>query len=96
MLAGVMMIAATVENAVSETESAALPPARCVMKFDMFPPGQDATNIKPRAIEGCGWVAKTRQKVRKGSKQVPLLLLSAILDDGDQPHQQRQLGGSGS
>ena len=38
--------------AVSETDSTMLPFERDERKFEMFPPGQDATSIIPRAIIG--------------------------------------------
>lgn len=43
---------AAVLKAVSDTESSVLPLDREVMKLDMFPPGQDATRIIPKAIIG--------------------------------------------
>ena len=43
---------AAVLNAVSDTESSELPLEREVMKFEMFPPGQDDTSIIPSAIIG--------------------------------------------
>ena len=52
MLKGVRKIAATVAMAVIDTDSAALPFARCVMKFEMLPPGQAATSISPSAMDG--------------------------------------------
>ena len=39
-------------NAVSDTESSELPLESEVMKFDMFPPGHEATRIIPRANIG--------------------------------------------
>ena len=39
-------------NAVSDTESSELPLESDVMKFEMFPPGHDATRIMPRANIG--------------------------------------------
>ena len=43
---------AAVLNAVSDTDSSVLPFEREVMKFEILPPGQDATSIIPRAIIG--------------------------------------------
>ena len=43
---------AAVLNAVRDTESSVLPRESEVMKLEMFPPGQDATRIIPRAIIG--------------------------------------------
>ena len=43
---------AAVLKAVSETESSEFPLERDVMKFEMFPPGHDATRIMPNAIIG--------------------------------------------
>ena len=51
-LIGVVKMQAAVLNAVSETESSVLPLERLVMKFDMLPPGHDATRSIPRAIIG--------------------------------------------
>lgn len=59
MFKGVSRIAPTVAMAVIETESAALPPARWVMKFEILPPGQAATSISPKATEGRGWATIT-------------------------------------
>ena len=43
---------AAVLNAVSDTESSEFPLESDVMKFEMFPPGHDATRIIPSAIIG--------------------------------------------
>ena len=51
---GVKNIAPIVEKAVIVTESAVLPRAKCVMKFEMLPPGQQATRMMPSAMLGCG------------------------------------------
>ena len=45
VLNGVKNSAPTVENAVIVTESAVLPRAKWVRKFEMLPPGQHATRI---------------------------------------------------
>jgi hypothetical protein len=36
------------------------------MKFDMFPPGQEATRIIPKAILGDGFKTSINKKVNKG------------------------------
>ena len=51
-LIGVVKMQAAVLNAVNDTESSVFPFERLVMKLEMFPPGQDATRIIPRAIIG--------------------------------------------
>jgi hypothetical protein len=47
-------MAATVEMAVSVTDSATLPFAFIDMKLEMLPPGHEATRIIPRAMLGAG------------------------------------------
>ena len=49
---GVVNTHAAVLNAVSETESSVFPLESDVMKFEMLPPGQDATSIIPNEIIG--------------------------------------------
>ena len=49
---GVVKTQAAVLIAVSETESSVFPLESCVMKFEILPPGQDATRIIPREIIG--------------------------------------------
>ena len=71
MLKGVRNMALTVENAVIDTDSAEFPPALCVMKFEILPPGQAATRIKPNAIDGCGWARITKRKVKTGKMMKP-------------------------
>ena len=51
-LIGVMIGAIAVVNAVSETDSTMLPFDSDERKFEMLPPGHDATNIIPSAIIG--------------------------------------------
>ena len=51
-LRGVVITHAAVLNAVSETDSSELPLDREVMKFEMLPPGHEATRIIPNAIIG--------------------------------------------
>jgi hypothetical protein len=65
-LNGVMKMAAEVVNAVKLTERAAFPPANLLMKLLMFPPGQQATKIMPKAILGLGSNIKIRIKVMMG------------------------------
>ena len=49
---GVNIIAPKVANAVKVTDNAALAFASDDIKFDIFPPGQDATSIIPNAMLG--------------------------------------------
>ena len=69
-MSGVVNMHAAVLNAVSETESSVLPREKDVMKLDMFPPGQAATRIIPRAIIGEIQLSieMTRRNVRAGRK----------------------------
>ena len=64
---GVMNTAQTLAIAVMLTESAAFPLAKEVMKLEMFPPGQAAINIIPKATLGIGRKMRTSRKVRNGS-----------------------------
>jgi hypothetical protein len=66
ILKGVMNTATTLAIAVMQTDSAVFPLARDVIKFEMFPPGQAATTIIPRATLGRGLNSSTSRKVRKG------------------------------
>ena len=52
---GVMKAAATLEVAVSETESAVLPCASSTNKLETLPPGQHAIRIMPSATVGDGF-----------------------------------------
>ena len=67
---GVVKMQAAVLKAVRETESSVLPLESEVMKFEMFPPGHDATSIIPRAIIGDIQFLKVivRRNVRAGSR----------------------------
>ena len=65
-LKGVMKMAAEVVIAVKLTDSAAFPPANLLMKLLMFPPGQQATNIIPKAMLGRGSNMKISIKVIMG------------------------------
>ena len=51
------------------TDRAVLALARCVMKLEMFPPGQAATSIMPNAILGEGSMIKTKTNVAAGSSR---------------------------
>ena len=51
---GVMKIARELDTAVKLTESAVFPLAMAVMKLEIFPPGQAATSIIPKAKLGLG------------------------------------------
>ena len=66
---GVVKMQAAVLNAVSDTDSSVFPLDREVMKFEMLPPGQDATRSIPRAIIGeiIPFIAIARRSVRQGS-----------------------------
>ena len=63
-LNGVIKIAALVANAVRLTLRAVFPPDRWVIKLEIFPPGQEATMIIPRAMLGLTKYARfpTRQQ----------------------------------
>lgn len=65
-LNGVIKMAAIVANAVRLTLSAVFPPERWVIKLEIFPPGQEATKIIPRAILGLGCKIRIRPKVKAG------------------------------
>ena len=60
-------IAKKVAKAVRLTDKAVFPFAKCVMKLEMFPPGQAATIIIPKAILGCGLISITKIKVNNGN-----------------------------
>ena len=51
---GVMTMDRAVDTADMLMESGVLPFARCVRKFDRFPPGAAATRNMPSAMLGCG------------------------------------------
>ena len=61
-------MAKNVANAVKLTDKAVFPFAKCVIKLEMFPPGQAATIIIPNAILGCGLISITNKKVNNGNK----------------------------
>ena len=48
------------------TDNSVLPFARAVIKLEIFPPGQAATKIIPKATLGEGFNNKTNPKVNKG------------------------------
>jgi hypothetical protein len=50
MSRGVITVASSVEQLVSNTESATSPPATCVTTLEAAPPGQQANRISPAAI----------------------------------------------
>ncbi len=52
ILNGVIITAAAVDTAVMLMDKAQLPLERYVMILEKFPPGQAATSIMPRAMEG--------------------------------------------
>ena len=56
-------MAKSVAIAVRLTDKAVFPLAKCVMKFEMLPPGQAATMNIPKAMLGIGFMTKTNKKV---------------------------------
>lgn len=52
--------------AVSETERAVSPFAKCVIKFDVGPPGQAEIMMTPIAISGDKWKIRMRMKPTMG------------------------------
>lgn len=62
-----MKIAPRVAKPVRLTDNAALAFAIELMKFEMFPPGHEATKIIPKATEGLGFNIKIKRKLRRGS-----------------------------
>lgn len=71
-LIGVVNMHAAVLNAVRDTESSELPRDNEVMKFEMFPPGHDATRIIPNAIirEMLSPKAMIRTSVKAGRRTI--------------------------
>ena len=67
---GVKKIAAMVEIAVRLTANATFPLAIELIKLEIFPPGQAATIIIPRAIVGAGLIIITSRNVNAGNKKV--------------------------
>ena len=65
---GVIKTANKVAMAVRLTDNAELPLARCVMKFEIFPPGHAATINIPKAMLGIGFINHTKKKVIIGSR----------------------------
>ena len=63
------MIESELDTAVKLTESAAFPLAIDAMKFEIFPPGQAATSIIPKAKLGRGWMIKIKINVSAGSNK---------------------------
>src|SRR5690554_5064853 len=66
---GVNMGVISVARPVSETESATFAPEIEDIKLEMFPPGQEATNIIPNANAGGGFKIQTRRNVKNGSNK---------------------------
>ena len=66
---GVIKIALNVANAVKLTDKAVLAFAIELMKLEMFPPGQEATKIIPRATVGVGLIKVTSKKVKNGNNR---------------------------
>ena len=65
-LKGVIKIAPAVDSAVMVTDNAVSPLPVCVMKFETFPPGQEATMIIPNATLGGGLMIMISKKVSAG------------------------------
>ena len=55
-------------NAVNVTERAVSPLARCVIRFEVAPPGQAASIITPTAISGFTGKIFTRVKAINGNR----------------------------
>jgi len=53
-LSGVMTSAASVDSALTLTDSAVLPREKCTRKLEMCPAGHDDTRIMPSAMLGWG------------------------------------------
>ena len=64
---GVITKQTKVANAVRLTDKAEFPFAICVIKLEIFPPGQAATKNIPKAILGLGLIAFTNKKVSAGN-----------------------------
>lgn len=62
-----MKMADKVASAVMVTDKAELPFASDDRKFEMFPPGQDATSIIPSATDGVGLIIITNKNVMAGN-----------------------------
>ena len=67
-LRGVIKMAAAVETAVMLMDTAQFPFARYVMILERLPPGQDATRIMPKAMDGCGRNTNVSKNVKAGRK----------------------------
>ena len=67
MFSGVVTIASRLDTPVMLIESAVLPRAICVIRLEIFPPGQAATTIIPSAILGCGFKSIVIAHVTAGS-----------------------------
>ncbi|MCY1522512.1 hypothetical protein D9M68_573700 [compost metagenome] len=64
---GITTMDSAFEIAVIDTDSATLPPARCVRICEMLPGGQQATRIMPSAMLGPGCRISVSTKVTAGS-----------------------------
>ena len=69
ILKGVITVANAVEKADIAIDNAAFPLACCVIKLEMFPPGQAATNIIPSATLGGGLINKITKKANAGKSK---------------------------
>ena len=71
-LRGVVKTQTAVLNAVRDTDNSVFPLENDVMKLDIFPPGQAATSIIPKAIIGDIQFLKVivSRKVKAGSRTI--------------------------
>jgi hypothetical protein len=67
-LSGVVKMDKIVVIPVKLIESAVLPLAKFVRKFETLPPGQAATKNIPKATLGGGCINKTKHQVKKGRR----------------------------
>ena len=68
-LSGVIKTANSVAIAVKLTDNAEFPFAKCVIKFEILPPGQAATMNIPKAILGIGSINQTNKNVTAGNSK---------------------------
>ena len=66
-LSGMSTMASALEMAVIDTDSATLPPVRCVRMLLTLPGGQQATRIMPSAMLGPGLSSSVSTKVTAGN-----------------------------
>lgn len=66
---GVKNVADKVANAVKLTDNSTFPLAKDEIKLDIFPPGHDAINIIPIAIEAGGFNSIITINVNEGNKR---------------------------